>query len=250
LCNTAALTAAIRMAAVKVSAPLLPGYLVPARWGEQVDVKTVIDSAKSQGSTPVTTSARAVANYVAKYATKSTDDAGALDRRLRGIEDLDIRGVTGHLRRLVETAWQLGERPELSRLRAWAHTLGFGGHWLTKSRRYSVTMGYLRSERQAWQLLRQSAPEAVSAEVTTVSEWEWVGVGWSTRGDAWLAQVEQGAKCLARREARDALCIEKARGIEGTKPEWPSSAMATVARPDTDPNKRVEFPPSPMKETC
>jgi hypothetical protein len=250
LCNTAALTAAIRLAAVKVSAPLLAGYSVPARWGEQIDVKTVIDSAKSEGSTPVTTSARAVANYVAKYATKSTDDAGALDRRLRGIEDLDIRGVTGHLRRLVETAWKLGERPDLSRLRAWAHTLGFGGHWLTKSRRYSVTMGYLRSERQTWQLMRQSVPESVNSELTTVSEWEWVGVGWSTRGDAWLAQVEQGAKFQSRREARDALCIEKSRCVERSNPEWLSLAMATVARPDTDPNERVEIPPSPMKEMC
>jgi len=210
LSNTAALTAAIRIAAVKVSAPLPAGYSAPARWGEQIDVKIVVESASSDGSTPITTSARAVANYVAKYATKSTDDVGALDRRLRGIEDLDIRGVTGHLRRLVETAWKLGENPDLSRLRAWAHTLGFGGHWLTKSRRYSVTMGYLRSERQAWQLLRHSIPEVVDSEVTTVSEWIWVGVGWSTRGDAWLAASHQQMRANQRRDARDSLCIEKA----------------------------------------
>ena len=213
-CNTATLTAAIRLAVAKVNAPLPPGYSGLARWGAQIDVKTVTDTAKHGGSNSVTTGPRAVANYVAKYATKSTDDAGALDRRLRGIEDLDIRGVTGHLRRLVETAWRLGERADLTGLRRWAHTLGFGGHWLTKSRRYSVTLGSLRAERQAWQLLRHGAPDAVTSDVVTVGEWEWVGVGWSTRGDAWLAQVEQRAMAQSRSEARDALCIETSMGID------------------------------------
>jgi hypothetical protein len=214
LVTTSILTAAIRLAVAKVSAPLPNGFSGSARWGEQVDIKPIIDSAEHRGISSDTTGPRAVANYVAKYATKSTDDAGALDRRLRGIEDLDIRGVAGHLRRLVETAWRLGERPDLAGLRRWAHTLGFGGHWLTKSRRYSVTLGSLRAERHAWQLLRHCAPEVVSTDIATVSEWQWVGIGWSTRGDAWLAQVERRAMAQSRTEARDALCIEKARGVE------------------------------------
>jgi hypothetical protein len=214
LCSTTVLIAAIRLATAKVNAPLPAGFAGSARWGEQVDIKTVIDSTDHQGTSPVSTSARAVANYVAKYATKSTDDAGALDRRLRGIEDLDIRGVTGHLRRLVETAWHLGARSDLAGLRRWAHTLGFGGHWLTKSRRYSVTLGSLRSERQAWQLLRHSAPDAIGTDVATVSEWQWVGIGWSTRGDAWLAQLGQQGNAQSRIEAREARCIDKACGVE------------------------------------
>jgi integrase len=38
---------------------------------------------------------------------------------------------------LVRAAWALDGRPELEalRLRAWAHMLGFRGHWSTKSRR-------------------------------------------------------------------------------------------------------------------
>jgi hypothetical protein len=41
---------------------------------------------------------------------------------------------------LVRACWELGGRPQLDglRLRAWAHMLGFGGHWSTKSRRYST----------------------------------------------------------------------------------------------------------------
>jgi hypothetical protein len=75
-------------------------------------------------------------------------------------------------------------------------------------------MGSLRAERQAWQLLRHCAPTVVSTDVAIVSEWQWVGIGWSTRGDAWLAQVEQRAMADSRSEARDALCIDKARGVE------------------------------------
>jgi hypothetical protein len=43
---------------------------------------------------------------------------------------------------MITTAWQLGTKP-----RAWAHMLGYGGHFLTKSRRYSVTFGQLRAAR-------------------------------------------------------------------------------------------------------
>jgi hypothetical protein len=157
---------------------------------------------------------------VAKYATKSTDAGGALDRRLHGIEDLDVRGVTGHLRRLVETAWRLGARSDLTRLRAWAHTLGFGGHWLTKSRRYSVTFAYLRGERQAWRLDRQPGATAASSEVMTMASWVWAGTGWRTRGDAWLAVLAQRAKAQARLDAREALCIERAQCEEGIDQEW------------------------------
>ena len=38
-------------------------------------------------------------------------------------------------------------RPDYQKLRRWAHMLGFGGHFLTKARRYSVTFGALRSVR-------------------------------------------------------------------------------------------------------
>jgi hypothetical protein len=50
---------------------------------------------------------RRAAAYLAKYSTKSTDDNGVLDHRLRaGVPDgLEL---PDHLRNLVESAWRLG----------------------------------------------------------------------------------------------------------------------------------------------
>ena len=84
----------------------------------------------------------AVANYIAKYATKTLAAPGLPSHRIRGEADLDRLRCSAHYRRLITTAWQLG-----TRFRAWAHMLGYGGHFLTKSRRYSVTFGQLRAAR-------------------------------------------------------------------------------------------------------
>ena len=61
---------------------------------------------------------------------------------IRSDADIDRLRCPAHYRRLITTAWQLG-----TRYRAWAHMLGYGGHFLTKSRRYSVTFGQLRAAR-------------------------------------------------------------------------------------------------------
>ncbi len=214
--TTSMLVAAIHAAAQKVSAPLPRGFsdevLGLARWGQQLDLRVIAaheqnavrtsDLDSDEASTA--RSSRAVANYVAKYATKSTDDAGALDRRLTSLDDLRARGVSAHLYRLVETAWNLGVLPHLTRLRAWAHSLGFGGHWLTKSRRYSVTFSFLRSQRQAWQVQRRQGTANASAPAIALGVWKWVGTGWRTAGDEWLAARGQTARVHSRLEARDA----------------------------------------------
>ncbi len=229
------LMAAVRMAAVKVSAPLPAEFGGAARWGDQIDLRVIVNSLEpasghqaDDGRRTAVAGARAVANYLSKYATKSTDPLGALDRRLHDLSELAARGVTGHFKRLVETAWRLGGRSELTplRLRAWAHTLGFGGHWLTKSRRYSVTFGHLRNERLAWRIRRRpSGPDSPTTAV--VASWTWAGIGWRTRGDAWLAQSGRLARADARLAAREALCVGR------TDQEWgepPSGDEALIDR--------------------
>jgi hypothetical protein len=80
-------------------------------------------------------------------ASKATESYGAaLDRRIHHEHELDHLRVPAHIARLVRAGWNLGGEPALTglRLRQWTHMLGFGGHWSTKSRRYSTTLGALR----------------------------------------------------------------------------------------------------------
>ena len=123
---------ALRLAvpAVRVPCPSVDGgpdrY---ARWGEQLDVRN-ITRAEQAGEL----SAEQVAGYIAKYAPLRHRELGSgLDRRLTedDLEHLEL--LPAHVAELVRAAWALGGRPELEglRLRAWAHTLGFRGHWST-----------------------------------------------------------------------------------------------------------------------
>ena len=83
-----------------------------------------------------------MANYIAKYTTKTLSVPGLPSTRIRRQGDIERLRCPAHYRRMITTAWQLG-----TKVRAWAHMLGYGGHFLTKSRRYSVTFGQLRQAR-------------------------------------------------------------------------------------------------------
>ncbi len=202
------LARAVVVAVRKVHAPVA-GERGPeakrVRWGAQLDVTLVTDAANGRG--------RAAA-YLAKYSTKSSDAKGMLDHRMRA-------GIPHHLvlppqlRRLVEAAWCRGEDSTYSELhlRAWAHTLGFRGHFATKSRRYSTTFGVLRAVRQMWRMAedtdnRDNDPagrDDYEPEVLDIREWQVTGMGYGTPGDAWIAEA------LARtaRDARRALYEER-----------------------------------------
>jgi len=94
-------------------------------------------------------SAQSVANYIAKYATKSVDVPGLPTRPLKLQAQIDALHCSGHYRRMMHAAWDLASAQAANdlRLRRAAHALGWGGHFLTKSRRYSVTFGTLRRAR-------------------------------------------------------------------------------------------------------
>jgi hypothetical protein len=185
--TTDLLTDAIRSAArlAEVPGPLLDGRAYAFRFGVQLDIRPV-RSADFTGGTELTS--RAVAAYIAKYATKGAETAtGTIDRPIRNpITDLIGAQVTDHARQLILTCWRLGSRPELEdlRLRKWAHMLGFRGHFSTKSRAYSVTLGALRQERADHNevLARERAelaghPLPDPDTVLVLSHWRFAGTG-------------------------------------------------------------------------
>ncbi|MCX5004686.1 replication initiation protein [Streptomyces sp. NBC_00638] len=184
------LTDAIGAAAahVRVDGPVIDGRAHIFTFGRQLDVRT-IRSADFDGGQGLTE--RAVASYIAKYATKGAETAtGALDRPLKFLAELAQLDISDHARRLIRTAWTLGMRKELEdlRLRAWAHMLGFRGHFSTKSRRYSTTLGALRTARAEWRRAQAAAATAGDTDTTTlvVSHWVFAGTGLSA-AEAWLA---------------------------------------------------------------
>lgn len=90
-----------------------------------------------------------VAAYVAKYAAKTTDGSKELARRFQSRRQIVSLVDDPHLRRLALTAWDLGgeAKYESLRLRDHAHTFGFTGQLITKSRAFSTTFAALRGAR-------------------------------------------------------------------------------------------------------
>ncbi|WP_190203303.1 replication initiator [Streptomyces fumanus] len=187
---TRAVQASARRATVRTAYSPAVGELV-SRWGAQIDVRALQAGDDASGDD-------AVAAYVAKYVTKGASETGAgADHALTAWADIDAASVTTHVRTLMRTCWRLGGLPEYQhlRLRAWAHTLGYRGHILTKSRAYSTTYAALRAERA-----RHVGQEAMSAALTE-RHWRYVGSG-HTPGAALIAAgiAEDIAQCRAAAE--------------------------------------------------
>ncbi|MFF7125678.1 replication initiator [Streptomyces sp. NPDC008240] len=167
-----------------------------------------------------------VAGYVAKYATKNAEGAGTVDRTLmcrpcagRGYvrgpdrfhdrcthcdgtgqaEPIKALLVQQHVRQMIRTAWALGHQPEFADLKLWkwAHMLGFRGHFSSKSRAYSTTLGALRDVRRAWRLAQTEATRTraglpVNDENTTLvtaSSWAYLSSGYRPGEELIAAQV-------------------------------------------------------------
>ncbi|MFC9092153.1 replication initiator protein RepSA [Streptomyces sp. NPDC057072] len=205
------LTEAIRAAAAhsytSVSVPAAGDQ--PARtfrWGTQLDVRPV----KAFGDSSDITE-QAVAAYVAKYATKAAETTGTLDRRIGELAELDRHNVPDHARRLIKVCKELDPLYPERRLWAWAHMLGFRGHFSTKSHRYSTTLGALRQERADYREAQER--EALGLDVLedrepdtvlVLADWQYAGHGY-TPGESALAATIARDLQLNRETARQEL---------------------------------------------
>ena len=101
-------------------------------------------------------------------------------------------------------------------LRRWAHTLGYGGHFFTKSRRYTGT--FTAERRPAHRLAphpscrrrrleRAGAVDLVDEHdqhtTDVLTELTYVGIGWHTTADALLANTAAAMAREKRQAARD-----------------------------------------------
>jgi hypothetical protein len=204
---------AIRHAAAAVSYRTLPHPDQPAGWqviwGTEIDVRVITMTGVG------TVTDLAVASYLAKYSTKGTEVTGHASARL-GPDTVDLyanpQGT--HPERLIAACWQVGQHPDYASLRRWAHMLGFGGHFLTKARRYSVRFGDLRQARITYRRSQDTGPEhgpiraadhADDETTLVIGTLTYAGTGWKVSGDALLANTAADQARKRRQAGREEL---------------------------------------------
>ncbi|GAA3460681.1 plasmid replication initiator protein [Saccharothrix longispora] len=169
-------------------------------WGEQVDAEPI--AAHETDDVDAVVHDRKVAGYIAKYATKGTGATSGVDSRIKREESIAGLDVSEHHKAMISTAWRLGGLPEFAalNLRKWAHMLGFRGHFLTKSRRYSVTFTALRTARAEHRFAEQLDRLGVtdSSTVLVVNDWAMTGVGYRTDAERELAAAIASRKLTRR----------------------------------------------------
>ncbi|MHB8341628.1 MAG: replication initiator [Mycobacteriales bacterium] len=225
----AALTAAVAQVRVPLPAELPASFATTPdgaprpslRWGAQLGIRVLdrpglarasepaIDPGTNPGcAEPATPQvevltgpppARLVASYLAKYASKGTEDLGAPLFAVRTLATLPP-GTPAHVRALVAAALALGRVTGFERVARAAHLLGYRGTCLSKSQAWSTTFTALRANRAAWAGAHRGldagsalaialgpAGSTDSAGVELLGSWRYAGSGYASSGDAWLA---------------------------------------------------------------
>ena len=202
-------------AAVHYNAPPAQSGSQPRllRFGKQLDVRIVRAAQRPDDDTSALASEHVerVAGYLAKYATKAVSDTtgeGRTNAHYATIRQTCRRLAADAARREAahREAGEHDYEDPYALIGKWAHMLGFRGHFSTKSRRYSVTLGRLRRARRRWQAITAEAARtgqpidtadleqrlmADDEEETTlvIGTWSYVGTGWENNGDAALADA-------------------------------------------------------------
>jgi len=141
-----------------------------------------------------------VAAYVAKYSCKTSHEQ--ITSRDSDPDRWRERGVPEQLVQMAAAALRLSERSGLRELGRWVHMLGFRGHFVTKSSRYSTT---LRAARAAYRAHQDKPPDNADDNGTTVvlSVWQYLGSGYLNPGDVLLAAGVEASLRVAREALLD-----------------------------------------------
>jgi uncharacterized Zn-finger protein len=173
------------------------------RWGRQFHVTNASDLLNGD---------LRIASYIAKYAVKTSTDGLDLARRFHHRKE--IRGLVAvpHHQRLALTTWDLNPEPSLGdfKLRLHAHSFGYRGQFITKSRYYSTRFQDLRSARSAY----MSRPDA---EDLVAGSFSYEGRGYDDPRAAEVAELLHAAAVEVKKVRRAARLLS--RGIShGTSP--------------------------------
>jgi len=173
------------------------GETVELRFGEQLHIRVLAGAEDGRELSP-----GQVAAYVAKYSCKASHEQ--ITSRDTDTDRWRDRGVPEQLVQMAAAALRLAERPGLRDLGRWVHMLGFRGHFVTKSRGYSTTLGELRAARAAYRARQDEALEAAQlnddGSTVVLSVWQYLGCGYLNPGDVLLAAGVE-ASLRAAREA-------------------------------------------------
>jgi hypothetical protein len=170
---------------------------IDIRFGEQLHTRVLAGAQDGRELNP-----GQVAAYVAKYSCKASHDQ--ITSSDTNLDRWRNRGIPDQLVQMAAAALRLSERPGLQGLKQWAHMLGFRGHFVTKSRSYSTTLGELRAVRAAYRA-HQDQPTGTTEDDTTVvlSVWQYVGTGYLNPGDVLLAAGVEASERAAREALLD-----------------------------------------------
>jgi hypothetical protein len=203
------LAAAIREAAERTSvqAHAGGGEVLELRLGEQIHTRVLADARDGEPLDP-----EAVAAYVAKYSCKGSHEQ--ITRSGASPEQLRQGGVPEQLVQMASAALRLSQRRGLEAMGRWVHMLGFRGHFVTKSRRYSTTLGELRQARADYRAEQDDQDAEQDDESTPViGFWTYLGSGYLNPGDVLLAAGVEASV----RAARDALMDLRQRPPDGPR---------------------------------
>jgi len=162
-------------------------------FGEQLHTFVVADARDGEPLDP-----EQVAAYVAKYSCKGSHEQ--ITRPGAGPEQLREQGVPEHIVQMAVAVLRLADRSGLEDMGRWLHMLGFRGHFVTKSRWYSTTLGVLRGARADYRAAQDEQPAEEDDTTVVVSAWEYLGSGYLNPGDVLLAAGVE-ASLRAGREA-------------------------------------------------